>query len=106
VIVRFVLWSLVDTATSVAELRDSIRDEAAAAFGDVPGPLLRAWVSDDSSERWGAFYVFDSAEAAEQQLPSRVRELIGKDPELVEDFDLEATVSVAPQLARLGLAFE
>jgi hypothetical protein len=104
VIVRFVLWSLVDTATSVAELRDSIRDESAAAFGDVPGLLLKAWVSDDSSERWGAFYVFDSA--AEQQLPSRVSELIGKDPELVEDFDLEATVSVAPQLARLGLAFE
>ncbi len=42
------------------------------------------------------------AEAAEQPLPSRARELIGKDPEIAEVFDLEASVSVADQLARLG----
>ena len=30
----------------------------------------------------------------------------GKDPDVVEIFDLEATVSVAEQLARLGLAFD
>ena len=32
--------------------------------------------------------------------------LIGKDPEIAEVFDLEATVSVASELARLGLALE
>jgi hypothetical protein len=31
--------------------------------------------------------------------------LIGKDPDIVEIFDLEATVSIAPQLKYLGLAF-
>jgi hypothetical protein len=35
-----------------------------------------------------------------------VRELIGKEPDVVEVFDLEASVSVASELARLGLAFE
>jgi hypothetical protein len=105
-IVRIALWSLVDSATTVGELRDYIRDEAAPAFEEVPGILFKAWVSDESTERWGAVYVFASPEAAEQQLPSRARELIGKDPDIVEVFDLEASISVAPQLARLGLAFE
>ena len=105
-IVRLALWSLVDSGTTVAELREYIRGEAVDAFANVEGLLFKAWLSDELGERWGAIYVFESAEAAAQPLPSRARELIGKDPELVELFDLEATVSVAPQLARLGLAFE
>jgi glucan phosphoethanolaminetransferase (alkaline phosphatase superfamily) len=76
------------------------------AFGRVPGLPFLAWFSDEATERWGAIYFFESREAAEQQLPSRARELIGKDPDLVEVFDLEASASVAADLARLGLAFE
>jgi hypothetical protein len=106
VVVRFVLWSLVDSDRSVAELRAYVRDEAVPAFADVPGLLFKAWISDELTERWGAVYVFESAEAAEQPLPSRARELIGKEPDVVEVFDLEATVSTAPELAYLGLAFE
>lgn len=104
-VVRIVLWSLADTSTTVAELRDYVRDEAVRAFERVPGLLFKAWLSDESTERWGAVYVFSSADAAERPLPSRARELIGKEPDLVEMFDLEATVSIAPELARLGLAF-
>ena len=105
-VVRFVLWNLADADTTVAELRSYLRDEAVDAFDEVPGLLFKAWVSDEIGERWGAFYVFESAAASEQPLPSRARELIGKDPEIVEVFDLEASVSVASQLARLGLAFD
>jgi hypothetical protein len=76
------------------------------AFERVPGLLFKAWFSDEATERWGAVYVFESREASEQELPSRARELIGKEPDIVDVFDLEATVSVAAQLARLGLAFE
>jgi hypothetical protein len=105
VIVRLVLWSLVDSPTSIEELRDYLRDESVAAFSEVPGLLFKAWVSDEVTERWGALYVWESREASEQPLPSRARELIGKEPDLVEIFDLEATVSVSDELARLGLAF-
>ena len=104
-IVRFVLWNLADTATSVEELRDYLRDEAVDAFADVPGLLFKGWISDGGGERWGAVSVFESAASAEQPLPSRARELIGKGPDIFEEFDLEASVSVADQLARLGLAF-
>ena len=104
-VVRFVLWNLADTATTVEELRDYLRDEAVDAFADVPGILFKAWISDTLGERWGAIYLFESAEAAEQPLPSRARELIGKDPEIAEVFDVEATVSVADQLSHRGIAF-
>jgi hypothetical protein len=105
-VVRFVLWNLADSKTSIGELRRYLQDEAVDAFEEVPGLLLKSWISDEVTERWGAIYIFESTEASEQPLPSRARELIGKDPDVVEIFDLEATVSVASQLARLGLAFE
>ena len=72
----------------------------------MPGLLVKLWVSDDVTERWGALYLFESQEASEQELPSRARELIGKEPDIVEVFDLEASVSVSTRLARLGLAFD
>jgi hypothetical protein len=105
-VVRFVLWNLADTATTVEDLRDYLRDEAVDAFETVPGILFKAWISDAAGERWGAIYLFESAAAGDQPLPTRARELIGKDPDIVEIFDLEASVSVADQLARLGLAFD
>jgi hypothetical protein len=105
-VLRLVIWNLADSQTNVGELRRYLRDEAVAAFEQVPGLLFKGWFSDEASERWGAVYVWESQEASEQELPSRARELIGKNPDLVEVFDLEASVSIAPQLARLGLAFE
>jgi hypothetical protein len=106
VVVRLVLWNLADSLTNVGELRRYLRDESVERFDDVPGLLFKAWVSDEITERWGAFYVWESVSASEQELPSRARELIGKEPDIVEIFDLEATVSTAAELAHLGLAFE
>ena len=105
-VVRFVLWSLADSQTTVGELRHYLAEEAVDAFAELPGLLFKAWISDDASERWGAIYVFESREASEQQLPSRARELIGKEPEIFENFDLEASVSVSDRLSHLGLVFE
>jgi hypothetical protein len=109
VVVRFVLWNLADSKTTIAELRRYLRDEAVDAFEELPGLRFKAWLSDEVTERWGAVYLWESAEAAEQPLPSRARELIGKNPDVAEMFDVEATVEGAfalEQLGRLGLAFE
>jgi hypothetical protein len=109
VILRFVLWNLADSKTTIHELRRYLRDESADAFADVRGLRFKAWVSDEVTERWGAVYLWESAEAAEQELPTRARELIGKDPDVGETFDVEATIEgryVNEQLSRLGLAFE
>lgn len=108
-VVRIVLWNLADSKTTIEELRRYLRDESVDAFAEVEGLRFKAWLSDALGERWGAFYLFESAEAAAQPLPGRVRELIGKDPDLVEEFDLEATIEgryADEELSRLGLAFE
>jgi len=108
-LVRFVLWNLADSKTTIEELRRYLRDESVDAFEEVPGLRFKAWISDELTERWGAVYVWESREAAEQVLPSRARELIGKDPDIGEDFDVEATIEGAFELfelSRRGLAFE
>ena len=108
-VARIVLWSLADSKTTIEELRRYLRDESVDAFADVDGLRFKAWISDSSGERWGAFYLFESLAAAEQALPTRARELIGKDPEVIEVFDVEATVEgrfADERLSHLGLAFE
>jgi hypothetical protein len=109
VVVRLVLWNLADSKTNIAELRRYLRDESVDAHADIPGLRFKAWISDEATERWGAVYLWESAEAAEQALPSSVQELIGKDPEIGETFDVEATIEgryVVEELSRLGLAFD
>jgi putative monooxygenase ydhR len=109
VVVRFVLWNLADSKTTIGELRRYLRDEAVEQFADVPGLRFKTWISDDATERWGAIYLWESTEAAEQAVPSLARELIGKDPEIGETFDVEATIEghfAVEELSRHGLAFE
>ena len=108
-ILRLVLWSLADSKTTIEELRRYLRDESVDSFADVPGLRFKAWISDEATERWGAIYLWESEEAARQVVPSRARELIGKEPDVGEEFDVEATIEgefEIEELSRLGLAFE
>ena len=84
-IVRLVLWNLADSKTTLAELRQHL----GAVPEEAPGLRFRAWISDEATERFGAIELWESAEAAEQGVPTEVRELIGKDPEIGETFDVE-----------------
>lgn len=108
-IVRIVLWSLADSKTTIEELRRYLHDESVDAFAAVAGLRYKAWISDPAGERWGAIYLFENREAADQPLPSRARELIGKGPDIFEEFDLEASIEgdfLDEELSRRGLAFE
>ena len=108
-IVRFVLWNLADSMTTIEELRRYLRDESVDAWEDVDGLRFKAWISDPATDRWGAVYFWESARGGRAGGASRARELIGKDPDVVEVFDLEATIEGRFQdenLSRLGLAFE
>jgi Putative mono-oxygenase ydhR len=109
VFVRFVLWNLADSKTTIEELRRYLRDESVDQFEDVPGLRFKAWISDEVTERWGAVYLWETAEAARRELPGRARELIGKEPDVAEEFDVEATIEgsfAIEELSRRGLAFE
>ncbi len=73
-LVRFVLWSLADSKTTIEELRQHL---PSLPEGDV-------WISDESTERFGLISFSDP-------LPDlgEIGEMIGKDPELGEEFDVE-----------------
>jgi Putative mono-oxygenase ydhR len=108
-VVRLVLWNLADSKTTIGKLRRYLVDESVESFAEVTGLRLKAWISDEASERWGAVYLWESREAAENEPPSRARELIGADPVVAEWFDVEATIEgrfVVEELSRRGLAFE
>ena len=87
-IVRLVLWSLADSKTTLDELRQHL----GAASEQAPGLRFRTWISDETTERFGAVELWESPEAAEQGVPRQVRELVGKDPEVGETFDVEETI--------------
>lgn len=108
-LIRYVTWDLDGTQTTIEELREYLRDESVDAFSKVRGLRFKAWFSDAAANRWGAVYVWEDADAAAQKLPSRARELIGKDPDVQEVYEVEATVEGAfadAALSRRGLAFE
>jgi len=74
VTVRLLLWSLADSKTTLDELRAKLPE---LPEGD-------HWISDEAGERFGLISCSGvDDEAAE------VRELIGKDPEIGEEFELE-----------------
>lgn len=74
-IVRLLLWSLGDSKTSLDELRARI-----------PESPNRTWISDESTDRFGAIETWDGEPEA---FPPEIVELIGKEPEIAEEFDVE-----------------
>jgi hypothetical protein len=109
VIVRIALWNLAESMTSVEELRRYLGDEASGEHAEVDGLRLKLWVGDAGTERWGIVELFESRKAAEQEIPTRAAELIGKPPDVVEEFDLEGSVEgrfTTADLSHRGLAFD
>ena len=72
--VRLLLWNLADSMTTLDELRAKLPD---LPEGDV-------WISDPIGERFGLISFSEDNEPVTQ-----ARELIGKDPEVGEEFELE-----------------
>ena len=102
-------WDLDRSDQTIESLRDFLRDEAVDRFSAMPGLRLKFWISDQESNRWGAVFLWESAEAAAQPLPPRAAELIGYPPAQVASFDVEAVVEGdhhMPDLVGRGLALK
>jgi hypothetical protein len=72
-VVRILIWNLADSKTTLAELREQLPP---LEDGDY-------WLANDAQERFGLVSTSD-------ELPdlARVRELVGKEPEIAEEYDL------------------
>jgi hypothetical protein len=72
-VVRILIWNLADSKSTLAELRDRL-------------PQLEGeghWIANDAQERLGLVSTAD-------ELPdlAHVRDLIGKKPDIAEEYDL------------------
>ncbi|MBM3679342.1 MAG: hypothetical protein FJW96_15935 [Actinobacteria bacterium] len=78
-VVRIVLWSVGDAKASLDEIRHRL-DE----LGELEPPSM--WLVNEAAERFGAVLALEDEDDAVGQIAA-IRELIGKDPEVIEDFD-------------------
>ncbi len=74
-IVRLVLWNLADSMSSLDELRPRLT-----------AAPNRTWISDETTERFGAVETWDGEP---EPFPQELIDLIGKEPDLAEEFDVE-----------------
>ncbi|WP_256252120.1 YdhR family protein [Streptomyces sp. yr375] len=92
-------WDLTESRQTPGTLREFIREEE-QKWADVPGLLLKIWLSDPSTGRWGAVLLWESEEAAKSAvLPRSPAELIGHPLDFRAWFDVEATVEGPHSLA-------
>jgi hypothetical protein len=75
VIVRLLLWNLADSKTTLEELRPRLEQSP-----------NRTWISDESTERFG---VVETWADEPGDFPREIVDLVGKDPEIAEEFDVE-----------------
>jgi hypothetical protein len=75
VIVRLLLWNLADSKTTLEELRPRLEQST-----------NRTWISDESTERFGVVETWDDEPG---EFPREIVDLISKDPEIAEEFDVE-----------------
>jgi hypothetical protein len=74
VLVRILIWSLFDSKTTIDELRSSLPELEPPS----------AWVWNEASERFGVVVFGDELPGA----VAEARELIGRDPNVAEEFDI------------------
>jgi hypothetical protein len=72
-VARILLWNLADSKTSLDELRERLPDSTSDVF----------WIANEPQERFGLV----SVGAALPDLES-LRALIGKEPEIAEEYDV------------------
>ena len=72
-VARILIWNLADSKTSIDEVREQLPDSPEGAV----------WIANEPSERFGIVTIGDELPDLES-----LRALIGKDPEIAEEFDV------------------
>jgi hypothetical protein len=73
VIVRVLIWSLFDSKTTIDELRETLPELEPPS----------AWIWNEATERFGLLAFGDNVPPA----AAEARELVGRDPDVFEEFD-------------------
>jgi hypothetical protein len=71
-VVRILIWNLADSKTTLDELRGQLPDAGESV----------TWIANDAAERFGLVASGDALPDLQQ-----VRDLIGKEPDVAEEYD-------------------
>ena len=102
-----VWWDLHESAQTIGSLREYVENEAAQRYAAAPGLHLKFWIADPQTDRWGAVFLWESAQAAADAaaaLPARAAELIGGPPHQRAEFQVEAFVQGPARLPAHSLS--
>lgn len=102
-------WNLSGSAQTIDTLRVYLREEGVMPWAKINGMLLKFWISDRKTNRWGAVMLWDTtADLTATMPPNRATELIGYPPTDRMATDIEAIVGsvFSSNSAERGLAFE
>ena len=92
-------WELKGSTQTIDSLREHLGDGSVDEWAHVPGLLLKLWIANWQSNRWGAVMLWESDQAAPGQLPpNRAAELIGRPADHRTRFDVEVAVEGAHTL--------
>ena len=86
-------WDLSGSDQTIDTLRVYLREEGVTPWEQVQGLRLKFWISDRSTNRWGAVMLLEStADRTAPMPPNRATELIGYPPTQRMSADVEAIV--------------
>lgn len=107
-------WSLAGTPAEVSDqLRDYVRDESHPRFTGRPGLIEKIWIMQPGLF-FGANYLWATEEARAEfvaalaDAPSKVNDIVGHRPDLIEEFEIVAVAEGGVGMDRLtarGTAF-
>jgi len=98
-------WDLSGSSQTIDTLNAYLADEGVAPWTGIDGLLLKFWMADAKSNRWGAVMVWsDAPDPAAPLPPNRATELIGYPPTERLSADLHAIVGDIASLARNNAA--
>ncbi len=94
-------WSLMDTPADTGDqLRAYVRDSSVERFTDMPGLVQKTWQLNERGFFSGV-YVWSTPEARTEFLetfranPSPVTQLVGTDPDVIQEWELVAVATGA-----------
>jgi trans-2,3-dihydro-3-hydroxyanthranilate isomerase len=101
-------WDLTDSDQNIETLRKYLQNDGVKPWSPIKGLLLKFWISDPTTNRWGAVMLWDSNVSLDTPLPpNEATKLIGYPPTDRMVTDIEAIVGslLSSHLTDLGLAF-
>lgn len=96
-------WQLADSEQTIDSLRDYLRTDGTEPWNSIPGLVLKLFIADRATNRWGAIMLWESADAMKQPLPpNKATVLIGYPPNERAVFDVESTAEGIHSLTTLA----